>query len=183
MAIDKRFASFSRTERAGQGLRDCLLEALERIEDLAQYQPMIFAHLIEAIVLASEGRNHPAFSVDAADGARARPLLTNLVMQANAAALLEYGFTDLAMNQAEGAELIAAHLAQLGFLQTNDDSPYSAAAVIKWRAACIKRRHHATRIYDARIAELRDRSAGFALHLLTMQFRPEECLYGRKTAP
>lgn len=152
--IDDEYRSMSAEERTPAVLRQSALRMIRAICEVADHHSPILAHLEDGLILANAGRRHPIFAINAEELENSRPAGLNAVIEGNAAASLEYAYTDLRQRQSLAAQQIADQLATSGF-KKSDGNKYSAGAVIKWRKACIEGCHAGALEYQDTLRLLR----------------------------
>lgn len=164
--IDDAYRALPVSERNPAALRKAALEILNSICELVDHRSPVIDHIAEALRLADAGRIHPIFAARLEDLYVARPAESIAAIQGSAAGALEYAVCDLREQEKVAAKKIAEVLAQSGFSKPVGGH-YTAAAIVKWRAACSNRDHAGLAEYDELLALLRARSAqGYGLGLL-----------------
>lgn len=117
----------------------------------------LFVQLEEAIWLRDEGKMHPLFATSDNDNNRARPWITISKLQAEAAAVFEFGCTDWNEEQLSFARRIADEIAKVG-LKPPKKAVYEESTIRNWRDECIQGVHPYgfSFIYKATLMSLRD---------------------------
>ena len=141
--IDTAFWSLPPNQRTVDAMRLSAIESLRVIRDasvgVVACRFGILEQIIEGLTIARDGRAHPLTAVICGADAEPKARLTIAAIQAEAAAVLEYGFTDHRKQQAEWSNQIAAKLGEYGLRKSG--APYTGSAVVDWRKKCIAGTH------------------------------------------
>ncbi len=144
LQIEQAYISTPADRRTPQERRKLALEFLEELTWVLHHfgyeeQPRvgIIADIREALTWAQHNKRHPLLALRGDDLPIPHGLSPRKEIQAQAAAILEIGYTDEGRLQTEWAAEIAQGLGSTGFGQ------YSGTTVCAWRSACIRGSHAA----------------------------------------
>jgi hypothetical protein len=140
-------------------VRELAIDAMYAVMTFAPLQEAkcghIFSEVVQALFLLRVGKMHPLLAANERDRGRARRWQTISEIQASAAAVLEYCFTDLGSKQRDVSNSITLGLAKIGLRSTQRARQYDGDAVRKWRTACIRGRHASQGSYEMTLVLLR----------------------------